>query len=288
MKDLPNIDDLWDYNNPAETEKAFRSVLLCKSEARLEYFLELETQLARTQSLQRNFVLAHEILDKVKDRMKTEMFVVRIRYFLERGRTYNSNNQKEEAVKQFKEAFKLSTKYGQEYFAIDAAHMLGIAFVYPENLEWNEKAVKIAETSEDEKSQKWLGSLYNNMGWMYHSKDEYSSALIYFEKALKYQEEGQAIEKILIAKWCVGRCLRSLGKIDEALAIQKSLNLERETESLEQSGYVFEELGELLLLMDRKEASKMYFSKAHQILSSNIWLQTNEKPRLDRLRNLSL
>jgi hypothetical protein len=84
----------------------------------------------------------------------------------------------------------------------------------------------------------------------------------------------------------VARALRSLNRIEEALARQ--LELEREFESVhETDGYVFEEIGECLLLLKRKEEARPYFAKAHEILSQDAWLAEGEADRLIRLKELA-
>ncbi len=287
MKTLPTIDDLWNYGKPQETEKRFLALLEQRNNDNLAYFLEVETQLARTQSLQRNFAKAHNILDAVESQMKDEMTVVRIRYLLERGRTYNSAKEKESAKKLFEDAFYLSEKNKQDFYAVDAAHMLGIVYTYPKNVAWNEKAKQVAEKSEDARARKWLGALYNNIGWTYHDNGDYLKALDNFKKAVVYREAQKNVKGRLIAKWCVGRCLRSLGRVEEALHIQKNIKEERENNDLEGDGYVYEELGELCLLLEKKEESKPYFAQAYKLLSQDIWMKANEVKRLERLQELS-
>jgi len=287
MDNLPFIDNLWDYGKPEVTEKKFLELLQKRNETHFEYFLEVETQLARTQSLQQNFQKAHKILDDVEARLNEKMIVVRIRYLLERGRTYNSNREKESAKKLFEQAFHLAKEHQQDFYSIDSAHMLGIVHDYPENLKWNETAMQIAEKSEGAKARKWLASLYNNIGWAYHDKEDYPTALEHFEKALSCREAEKDIKKIPIAKWCIARCLRSLGKLNEALYIQESIKAEQEDKQIEPDGYVHEELGELYLLFNKKEESKLHFGKAYQLLSADIWMKANETKRLERLEKLS-
>jgi hypothetical protein len=82
---LPDFDALWDYNNPAETEKKFREVLAAAPENESGYRLQLLTQIARAQGLQRDFLAAHQTLNTVESAQSTDS-VVRIRYLLERGR----------------------------------------------------------------------------------------------------------------------------------------------------------------------------------------------------------
>ena len=62
--DLPEIDALWDYDNPQATELKFRELVpAAEKSVDKTYYAELLTQLARTQSLQRKFDEAHSVLD---------------------------------------------------------------------------------------------------------------------------------------------------------------------------------------------------------------------------------
>jgi hypothetical protein len=38
--------------------------------------------------------------------------------------------------------------------------------------------------------------------------------------------------------------------------------------------------------MNKKDEAKPYFKKAYELLSKDIWMAENEKPRLDRLKEL--
>jgi len=98
-----------------------------------------------------------------------------------------------------------------DYDAVDAAHMVAIAALQEEKLEWNRKALELAERSADPRAHGWRGSLYNNIGWALHDQGEYAAALESFENAVAIrQREGG--ERLRIAKWCVARTLRSLGR----------------------------------------------------------------------------
>ncbi len=80
--------------------------------------------------------------------------------------------------------------------------------------------------------------------------------------------------------------LRSLGLVEEALSKQMALKHEWEADGVEKDGFVFEEIGECLLLLERAEEARRYFSKAYQILSQDPWLAEGEPDRLARLKSL--
>ena len=65
---IPDFDSLWDYAHPDQTEEKFREILFQISEEDPSY-LELLTQIARAQGLQRKFDRAHQTLDQVEKRL---------------------------------------------------------------------------------------------------------------------------------------------------------------------------------------------------------------------------
>src|SRR5262249_27277867 len=142
---LPDFDALWDYERPEDTERAFRD-LLAQAEASGDggYLAELLTQVARTQGLQRQFDAAHATLDEAERRLEPAMQRARVRYLLERGRVHNSSGQPEAARPFFHEAWELAQAAGEDFYAVDAAHMLGIANPPAEQLEWSRKALELA------------------------------------------------------------------------------------------------------------------------------------------------
>ena len=86
--EILDFDKRWDYSNPDSTEAEFRSMLpAARASGDADYLAQLLTQLARTQSLQRKFDEAHEILDEVEGMLSDELKVARVRYLLERGQT---------------------------------------------------------------------------------------------------------------------------------------------------------------------------------------------------------
>jgi tetratricopeptide (TPR) repeat protein len=284
-----DFDALWDYQHPDQTEAAFRQ-LLPQAERHPDpsYHLQLLTQIARTQGLQRQFEEAHHTLDLVKAQLSTHLVVPTIRYFLERGRVFNSSGQPGEAQSWFQQAWELARVHEAEaFFAVDAAHMLAIAASsFEEKTTWNQTALQVAETSTDEQARGWCGSLYNNLGWTYHDQGAYERALEYFQKAQQWQQEHGTPRERRIARWCVGRTLRSLQRITEALALQQELLAEWEQSTEEQDGYVFEEMAECLLLLGRIAESQSYFAQAYAQLCQDRWLVAQESERLHRLKQL--
>lgn len=286
--DIPEFDKLWDYSNPAETEKKFREILTeVKASGNKSAYLQLLTQIARTLGLQMKFDDAHKLLDEVESQLTDDLPLPQIRYNLERGRAYNSSKQKDRGKEVFLKAYELALKNKEDNYAVDAAHMLGIIEPAEESLRWNEIAMEIAEKSDNQKANNWLGSLYNNTGWTYHDMGDYDKALSLFEKNVQWHTKKNSVKELLIAKWCVARTLRSLNKIDEALNLQMDLLQEYNEKGLTSDGYVCEELGECNLLKGNKEEAQKYFRQAYELLSKDIWLAEYEKERLERIYQIS-
>jgi tetratricopeptide (TPR) repeat protein len=283
---LSEFDKLWDYGEPGETEQKFRALLPeAIDSGDPSIHAELLTQIARTLGLQRKFDAAHETLDQVEGLLTEDTKTARVRYLLERGRVFNSSKEAEKARSLFLEAWELAKQLGEDFHAVDAAHMMGIIEPPEEALAWNQKAIEFAEQSTDERAQGWLGSLYNNVGWTYHDQGSYEEALAIFEKALAWRQEKKQEVPTRIAKWCVARALRSIGRTEEALEKQQALLAEYDAIG-ESSGYVHEELGECLLLLDRRDEAQPHFAKAFELLSKDPWFVENEADRLARLKGL--
>lgn len=287
MTGLPDFDALWDYDHPTDTESKFRALVPVARELdNVPYYAELLTQIARTEGLQHKFEEAHATLDVVATLLANNLTQSRayVRYLLERGRVLNSSKHPDQARPIFVEAWNLANALGEEALAVDAAHMVAIVESPEAQLEWNLKALALAEKSADPQARKWLGSLYNNLGWTYHDAGQYAEALDLFEKGVRFREEQKQEGPLRIVKWCVARCLRSMGKVEEALSKQQALLLETGETS---DGYIHEEIGECLLALNKADDAKPYFAQAYALLSQDSWLAENEAERLARLKELS-
>jgi tetratricopeptide (TPR) repeat protein len=283
---LPDFDAMWDYAQPAQTETAFRTLLpQAEASGSLSYSLELLTQIARTQGLQRDFAAAHHTLDQVQALLTADLCRARARYMLERGRVFNSSGQPEQARPLFEAAWEQAQACHADFHAIDAAHMVAIVASPEEKLAWNLKGLELVERTTDTRAQQWGGSLYNNIGWGYHAQGHYELALEAFHTALDWRLDQGDPREILIAKWCIARALRSAGQVEEALRRQQAL--QEEWKPLGGSdGYTEEEVGECLLALERAEEARLYFAQAYAKLSHDPWLMATEPARLQRLKHL--
>jgi len=282
-----DFDSLWNYNDPAATETKFREILpQIKESGNISEYLQLLTQIARTLGLRRMFDESHKLLDEVEPQLNDSLPKAKVRYLLERGRTFNSSDKISEARELFLQAYDLAASAKEDNLAVDAAHMMGIVESDDKSVEWNEKAMEIAEASSDPKANKWLGSLYNNLGWTYFEMKQYEKALNLFRKdAVWYTENGRK-ENTNIAHWSAAKTLRMMGKTDEALNEQLRLLELFHNAKADEDGYVYEELAECYLIKNNAAEAAKFAGLAYDILSKDIWMEANEKDRLNRLKDL--
>jgi len=278
-----DFDSLWDFTRPAESEQRFRRAFHGATTRDTDYRLELLTQIARAQGLQGQFAAAHRTLDTVHLGLGRSGAQTRVRYWLERGRVFNSSDHADQALPLFLQAWQLARAWRLIYYAADAAHMLGIAETPERALVWDHRALDIAESSKDPRAQRWIGPLCNNMGWTYYDRKEYMPALLYLRRARDYYETHGTAVQIRLARYSVGKALRSLGHIQQALTIQKAVEKRMEA-AHEPNGYVYEEIAECLLALKRPDEARPYFAQAYDLLSRDMDLVRSEPKRVQRLK----
>ena len=252
-----------------------------------DYHLQLLTQVARAQGLQRNFDGAHATLDHVRDLMAGDLKTVRVRYLLERGRCFNSAGDVGRARPCFVEAWEVARENRLDAYAVDAAHMMGIVETGNEALAWNVLATEYAKASADPAARRWLAALQNNIGWTYFGMGRHADALAVFEDALKLRREQGKAGPIRIARYAVAKAYRVLGRVAEALAEQEALLRECEL-AREPDGYVHEEVGECLIALERAAEARPHFARAYELLSKDPWFPGEERGRLERMKELAM
>jgi tetratricopeptide (TPR) repeat protein len=141
---------------------------------------------------------------------------------LERGRLRNSNGDPAASIPHFRDALGHSERVGDTFLTIDALHMLAIADTVHAG-KWTRQGLALAEAATDPRPRRWRGPLHNNLGWTLHEAGDFPAALEAFRAALAAFEETGTPEQVHIARWTIARCLRSLGRNPEALAIQVQL-----------------------------------------------------------------
>jgi tetratricopeptide (TPR) repeat protein len=262
-----DLSTLWDFNKPDVSEERFRSAL---STASGDEALILQTQIARTYGLRRDFSKAQQILADIEPQLQNASNEARTRYYIELGRTYSSathppesqtDTVKKLARSAYLQAAELAQNSKLDNLAIDALHMMVFVDTAPEEqIEWNRKALALAELSTQPDAKKWEGSLHNNMGYALHLLGRYEDALSEFNLALVAHEKGGNPQNIRVAHWMIAWTLRALGRLQEAIDIQ--LRLEQECEEAgEPDPYVFEELELLYQAVGEKEKSEFYAAR---------------------------
>jgi tetratricopeptide (TPR) repeat protein len=275
-----DIQSLWDYGQPAQTEQRLRDAL---PRADADERLELLTQIARTYSLRRDFDRAHRLLDEVQAQLAVAGIKPKLRYLLERGRSFNSAGDAARARPLFVAAWEQGRAAGEEDLAIDAAHMVAIVDGGEEGLRWNRMALPLAQQTRDPQARRWTAPLLNNIGDQLRTLERYDEALESFRLAVPaYEVRGNAAD-VRMARWQVANTLRLLGRVEEALDMQ--LALERECDAAgEPDGYVYEELGELYAALAQPAKAQAYFAKALESFSRDEGMVKHEAARLDVLR----
>ncbi len=281
MTAILDIDAFWEYEDPAASEERFRAAL---DRASADERLELLTQIARTYSLRRRFAEAHAQLDALSPLLANSGLLPRLRYLLERGRTYNSAGDAELARQSFIRAWEEATAAEEEGLAVDAAHMVAITLAgTDEALTWQQKGIAIARLSDAPKAQALLPAMLNNIAWDLHELGRFTEALAYFQEAQMAWEARAKPQPIQVARWSVARCLRSLERYTEALAILYTL-AQAHAEQGAADGYVFEEIAENLVALGQMTEAKPYFAQAVEVLSQDAWFVQHEIARLEKMR----
>ena len=250
---------LWNFNDPALSEQRFQAAL---ASANSDDALILQTQIARSHGLRKNFAQAQRVLREIEPHLATAGAEVRVRHALEFGRTLASATHDEasqtEQVKtqaraSYERAFTLAKAERLDDLAIDALHMLAFVDTAPaDQLKWGREALAVAISSTQPAAQKWEASLRNNIGYALHQLGRYGEALAEFQQAVVLRERGTHAGATRVAHWMVAWTLRALKRSDEALAIQQ--RLEREGDAAgEPDPYVFEELD--ILYRERGETA---------------------------------
>lgn len=278
-----DIRALWNFDDLPATEAAFRAALAGASG---DDALSLQTQIARTYSLRSRFDEAHAVLDRVEPALAGAGPEPRVRYLLERGRTFRSSKQVEKARPLFAEAVERAVAAKLEFLAVDAMHMVALVAPPAEQMAWNQRALAAAQAATDPAARDWDASLANNIGMTLHGQGRFEEALASFRTALAARERIGKPGGIRVAHWMIAWTLRSLKRHDEALVILQ--RLDRETAAAGRpDAWVYEELGENLLALGRAGEARPWFAKAHAQHLLDTSLNRPDEKHLERLLALS-
>jgi tetratricopeptide (TPR) repeat protein len=262
---------LWDFNHPDVSEQRFRSAL---QGAVGDDALILQTQIARTFGLRKEFDTARDLLKSIEPAVAAADPEARVRYQLELGRTYASATHapelltpesNERARVAYNEALRTARAAYLDDLAIDAIHMLAFVDTSPaDQLKWGQAALAVVEASTQPAAKKWEASIRNNIGYALHQLGRYEEALQQFNKAVVVRERGTDAERTCVAYWMVAWTLRAMKRSDEALEIQLRLEREGDAAGLPDP-YVFEELEILYRDAGNTERADFYANRKRTI-----------------------
>jgi tetratricopeptide (TPR) repeat protein len=263
---------LWDFARPEASEQRFREAL---ASAQGDDALILQTQIARSHGLRRDFERAREILRSQQPLLAGAGPEARVRWQLEWGRSFASAAHPPDAVtpaaraearRAFESALATARESRHDALAIDAIHMFAFLDTAPaDQLRWGREALAVAIASDQTAGRRWEASIRNNIGYALHQLGQYEEALAEFRRALALREAAGQPGPVRVAHWMVAWTLRALRRDDEALAIQ--LRLEREGDAAgAPDPYVFEEL-EALYRQRGDAARAAHYAQRRQALA---------------------
>jgi tetratricopeptide (TPR) repeat protein len=214
---------LWDFNDPAGSERRFREVAATISGDDRAAHL---TQVARALGLQEKSTEGLQVLDGIADAGPH----VRIHIALERGRLLRSTGRAAEALPHFADAERLAKKGGRDELRIDAMHMIALMADPQDQLAVKLAALDLAKASDDHRARDWDAPLLTNIGMTHAEAGNHEGALEKFKEALAARERIGDIETIHVARWMVAWSLRNLGRHREALKMQHALKAELDSD----------------------------------------------------------
>ncbi len=301
--DVQNFYALWDYAKPAESEQRFQAALHTAMQGELqgaqghalaELRLVLQTQIARTHSLRKQFDAAHALLDALAPQVAKASALVQMHHAIERGRTFNSSGRKAQALPLFERAWSVGkptapgavVPIGQEALAIDAIHMLAIAQTGEQAIATNRSALAYAQAGREERSRRWVGPLLSNIGSELKALGRWDEARASFEQALAPYEERGVAAQTRVVHWHLGHIHRIQGRLFEALAIQERLAREAQLEE-RPDAYVHEELMLLHAALGRGGEAAQEARAARQLLKDDAWFAAHEAARWAKIEELA-
>ena len=262
---------LWDFDDLDASEERFRAQL--ELETTDTGRAEVLTQLARVEGLRDRFDECDVFLDQAEALGGADA-----RVFLERGRRERSSGRPEAGLANFQRAFEAARARGDEVLAVDAAHMLAIV---DDSEAWTARAIEIAASSDDPGVRYWLGPLYNNIGWSRLEAGDAAGALEAFELALaaRVRDDPRPYPRE-IARYAVGKALRTLGRPEEAAAALEECVAWAVSAGVE-DGWFHEELAEDYAALGRDAEAREEALRALALVGDD------DSARVERLRALA-
>jgi len=224
--ELPDILSLWDRKQPALTEQRLAEILpRARAAGEMAYVVELLANIARARAHQGKFEAARSALDEAQSLLDAgpasaapaskPVLRARAAWLLETGRylgiarssshtsagkSAQSRSEQAQRMKRMRSSLRSAAASaidaGADYYAIDAAHLLGLSTRGVEGLAWNLTAIRFARTSRDEKVRSWLGVLYENTARSFHRLRRWDEALEVTRRGLAWAREQNELERI--------------------------------------------------------------------------------------------
>jgi tetratricopeptide (TPR) repeat protein len=183
---------------------------------------ELETQRARAFALQGRIEEAEALLDS----LEPASGVLEVRVLLERGRIRLAAGRAAEAVPLLESALRAARRDADTGLAIESSLALAEAD-RPHTEQWIEEGLADLSGTGDPGLLRWGVVLHDLRGWARLDDGDAGAALESFEDAAELADDYGTLDQRFAAHWAVGRALRELGRIDEALEVQRRLEGER-------------------------------------------------------------
>ena len=237
-----DLDALWDFARPEVSEQRFRQAL---AQATGDDALVLRTQIARTLGLRKQFDAAFRELDALQPLLATAGPRPQVLALLERGRTLRSSGRPVEAEPLFQQAFEHADRARLEVLAADALHMVALVQATADaQISVNRRVVAYAQNARDPRARRWDAAALNNIGVSLNETGRHAEALDALRQAQAAYERAGGEYNVRVARWMVANTLRRLGRLDEALAMQRALEADWAAAG-SADPYVFDELAEI-------------------------------------------
>lgn len=266
---------MWNFSEPAKSEARFRAAL---ATATGDDALILQTQIARSWGLRRDFARARRLLVQVQPQLAAAGPEAQVRHAMEWGRSWASathapesqtDDTRQQARTAFMQALTIARQANLDVLAIDAVHMLAFVDTAPaDQLKWAQEALALALASTQPAAQRWEASIRNNLGYALHKLGRHAEALVEFEQAMRLRQQApegaEKAARIRVARWMVAWTLRSLKRESESLALQLQLEADNDAAGAPDA-YVFEEL-ETLYRSQGDEARALHYAQRRAAL----------------------
>jgi tetratricopeptide (TPR) repeat protein len=289
---LNDLGRLWNATDPQVSEAAYRA-LLPEAEALAPHdrcsLIDVHTAIARCEMLQNKFAPARASLAEA-ERLLNEQDAAyrvssRIRWCIETGRLQVLEKTPSQARARFAEAWSLALNSGEDALAVEIALLIAPVEPQKQQPEWIARGIRLAEESPQPGAKRWLGNLYSASGWKLFEVRQFEAALGAFQKALSHLKSHGTEREVFVAKWSIGKLLRTMGRAEEALAIQNALLADLGV-GKQKDGRLFEELAECLHSLKRVPEAQVYFDLAYHELFQDEWVKNNQPAVLKRLKDL--